>query len=189
MTDVVDLDAHRAGIVAGDVEAFGAWLAGAEPRIRGSLRSFAADVDTEAVLQEALLRIWQVAPRVKPDGRPNALLRFGVRVARNLAIDEVRRLGARPRASADFEALPEPSVEPLRIDPWLRRLIAACREELPTKPAAVLSARLEGEGLPDRDLARRLGMKLNTFLQNFTRARRALAACLARKGVDLQEIV
>ena len=28
-------------------------------------------------------------------------------------------------------------------------------------------------------------MRLNTFLQNFTRARRQLAECLERQGVDL----
>jgi RNA polymerase sigma-70 factor (ECF subfamily) len=31
----------------------------------------------------------------------------------------------------------------------------------------------------------RLGMKLNTFLQNFTRARKLLADCLRSRGVDL----
>ena len=41
-----------AAIVAGDPEAFGSWVAGAEPRIRRSLGSFAALVDTEAVVQE-----------------------------------------------------------------------------------------------------------------------------------------
>lgn len=49
--------------------------------IHQSLRSFAAKVDTEAVLQESLLRVWQVAPKVVPDGRENCLLRLGVRIA------------------------------------------------------------------------------------------------------------
>ena len=66
---------------AGDKDAFAAWLAGAERPVRISLRSFAVKVDTEAVLQEALLRVWQVAPRVRPDGRSNALLRFALRSA------------------------------------------------------------------------------------------------------------
>ena len=64
-----DLDAYLAGIALGDVDAFGAWVARAEPPLRESLRSFAAVVDTEAVLQEALLRLWQVAPRLVSDGR------------------------------------------------------------------------------------------------------------------------
>src|SRR5690606_14601871 len=74
---VIDLDVHLAAIVAGDTRAFGRWLAGAEAPVRDSLRSFARVVDVEAVLQEALLRVWQVAPRFEPDGRPNGLLRLG----------------------------------------------------------------------------------------------------------------
>jgi RNA polymerase sigma-70 factor (ECF subfamily) len=90
---MADLDHHLPAIAAGDDQAYARWLAGAEPELRAALRTFAATADTEAVLQEALLRVWQVAPRFTPDGRPNALLRFAVRAARNLALDEVRRNG------------------------------------------------------------------------------------------------
>ena len=65
----MDLDAELPSIIAGDADAFGRWLAGAERPVRESLRSFAAVIDAEAVLQEALLRVWQVAPRFQPDGR------------------------------------------------------------------------------------------------------------------------
>jgi hypothetical protein len=69
----------------------------------------------------------------------------------------------------------------------LRRIIAICREKLPRKPALALMARLSSAGgEPDLVLAEQLGMKLNTFLQNFTRARKLLAECLARNGVDLE---
>ena len=37
------------------------------------------------------------------------------------------------------------------------------------------------------ELATKLGMRLNTFLQNFTRARKMLADCLKRAGVVLDE--
>ncbi len=57
-----DLDIHLAAIKASDADAFGIWMSAAEPEIRSTLRSFATSVDTEAVLQEALLRVWQVAP-------------------------------------------------------------------------------------------------------------------------------
>src|SRR3989304_4469619 len=90
-----NLDLYLSAIVAGDTRAFGRWMAGAEPPMRESLRSFARVVDVEAVLQEALIRVWSVAPRFVPDGGPNGLLRLGVRIARNLAVSEVRR--ARPR--------------------------------------------------------------------------------------------
>ena len=96
---MIDLDAHLPSIASGDAPAFGRWLAGAEEPVRRSLRSFAAVVDAEAVLLETLLRVWQVAPRVERDGQPNALLRVALRIARNAAIDEVRRARVAPQSS------------------------------------------------------------------------------------------
>lgn len=181
----LDLDRHLPDIAAGDPDAFARWVARAEDRVRGSLMGVAAHVDVEAVLQETLLRMWQVAPRVQPDGRPNALLRLAIRSARNLAISELRKARVRPAVVASLEQLPEPSAVMSGPDPLLRRVIAACRERLPTQPAAALLARMQGGGRADRDLATTLGMKLNTFLQNVTRARKLLTACLTEHGVDV----
>jgi RNA polymerase sigma-70 factor (ECF subfamily) len=187
---VSDLDVHLPGIVAGEADAFARWLAGAERRLRASLASFAARVDTEAVLQETLLRVWQVAPRFVPDGRADGLLRLAVRIGRNLAVSEVRRDRLEP---ADLEALEraarewdEAPVAERTADPLLRRAIEECRRRLPRRPAQALTARLESGGAdPDEALAAQLRMRKNTFLQNVVRARRLLAECLARRGVDL----
>jgi len=185
-----DLDRHLPAIAAGDDQVFARWLAGAEPELRMALRSFAATADTEAVLQEALLRVWQVAPRFTPDGRPNALLRFAVRTARNLALDEVRRHGHRASLDAgdrECDALAARDL-PEGPDPLLRRLILRCREQLARKPRLALDARLSAGGEPDALLAERVGMRLNTFLQNVGRARKALAECLRRGGVAVEEV-
>jgi len=183
----MDLDAELPAIITGDAGAFGRWLAGAERPVRESLRSFAAVLDVEAVLQEALLRVWQVAPRFQPDGRANGLLRLGVRIARNLAIGEVRRLRAVPAEPERVEAaLAEAERPPAPPDPMLRDAIRACRERLPEKPRQAIDARLgSGGGAGDPELAAGLGMRLNTFLQNVTRARQLLAECLRRRGVIL----
>ncbi|MEM6992628.1 MAG: sigma-70 family RNA polymerase sigma factor [Myxococcota bacterium] len=183
-----DLDHELPGIAAGDPDAFARWVAGAEHRVRASLGSVADAVDVEALVQETLLRIWQVAPRITLDGRPNAVLRLAVRIARNLAVSELRRQRVRPDRVAALQR-DEPnqdSVAPTAPDPMLRELIAACRAALPGKPAAALAARLQGVARPDAALAAGLGMKLNTFLQNVTRARKLLAACLGKRGVDLE---
>src|SRR5262249_22247836 len=100
--DPMDLDVHLPAILLRDTRAFGAWMAGAEGPLRDSLRSFARVVDVEAVLQETLLRVWQVAPRFVNDGKPNGLLRLGIRMGRNLAVSELRRTRARP-ATDDLE--------------------------------------------------------------------------------------
>ncbi len=185
---MTDLDLHLPAIARGDALAFGRWLAGAEEPVRRSLASFAARVDTEAVLQEALLRVWQVAPRVEVD-RPNALLRLAVRVARNLAIDEVRRARLDPTDDQGLERAAheaEGSTEPVEPDPHLRARIEACRDKLPPAPRQALDARLEARGgAADRDLARKLRMQLNTFLKNVGRARALLLECLARAGVEV----
>lgn len=177
-----ELERHELAMIAsGDADAFATWMAGAEPALRAGLRRFAAQVDAEAVLQEALLRVWQVAPRFTPDGRPDGLLRLGHRIARNLAISEIRKHGGRTP-----EAAPEVGVTPRTPDPLLRGVIEGCREKLPDKPAQALEARLRSSGAePDAVLAEQLGMKKNTFLQNFTRARALLAECLEKHGVDL----
>ena len=180
----MDLDVHLAAIVSGDKQSFARWLSGAERPVRDSLRSFAKVIDVEAVLQEALLRVWQVAPRFEPDGRPNGLLRLGVRIARNLAVSEVRRTRATPVEPADLEV----AVDATPSDPILRQAIEACRDKLPAKPRQALDARLaSGGGLDDDALASSLGMKLNTFLQNFTRARQLLAECLRKNGIVLDQ--
>ena len=183
----IDLDTHLPNIAAGDPDAFARWVAGAELRLRASLTSVSTSVDVEAVVQETLLRVWQVAPRVEPDGKPNALLRLSIRIARNLAISDLRRRRVRPDMVTRLETeAPEEHAEPTVPDPMLRQAIAACREKLPGKPATALTARLDGPGTPDPTLATAVGMKLNTFLQNITRARKLLAECLKRRGIDLE---
>jgi RNA polymerase sigma-70 factor (ECF subfamily) len=183
-----DLDSYLPSIVAGDAAAFALWISAVERPLRASLRSFATRVDIEAVVQEALLRAWNVAPRVERDGAPNTLLRMTLRIARNLAIDEVRRARSvaigdddhdASLAFATFEAMP---------DPLLREAIHRCSERLPARPRRALLGRIASAGAEhDRAIAARLGMRLNTFLQNFTRARKLLARCLRRRGVDIGE--
>lgn len=188
---MADLDRFLPAIAAGDPDAFGRWVADAELRLRASLHGFARGVDVESVVQESLLRVWQVAPRVETDGRGDSLLRLAIRIARNLAISELRRNRQDPTADDELERLvdhenPGPPAEPV-FDPLLRDKIERCRGKLPKRPAQALAARLEARGgQPDQVLAEGLGMLLNTFLQNFTRARRFLLECLKRHGVDIE---
>lgn len=185
MTEAADTDFELGAIAAGDADAFARWLARAESPLRRSLRPFAVAVDTEAVLQEGLLRVWQVAPECAPDGRPHGLLRLGMRIVRNLAISAARRHRLAPVPAGDD--LPEPIVEPhVPHDDSVRQAISRCRDKLPPQPKKALAARLDDAGLrPDHELAAGLAMRTNTFLQNITRARTLLAECLRRAGVEL----
>jgi RNA polymerase sigma-70 factor (ECF subfamily) len=186
-----DLDEYLPAIVAGDLDAFGRWMAGAEPVLRKTLWPFAVHVDAEAVVQEALLRMWQVIPRFTPDGRSNGLLRLALRITRNLAIDEIRRTRVERVDVEMLERVLEDAAErsePAPPDPLLRRVIDECRGRLPPQPARALAARLDGDGThSDRQLANGLGMRLNTFLQNISRGRRLLLGCLEEHGVSVKE--
>ena len=86
-----DLDELLPAIAMGDAVAFGKLAAAIELDLRRSLRGFAAKVDVEAIVQEGLLRTWQVAPRFVPDGKPNGLARLCQRITRNAALDELRK--------------------------------------------------------------------------------------------------
>jgi DNA-directed RNA polymerase specialized sigma24 family protein len=183
----MDLDVFLPLIIERNTKAFGQWMARAEGPLRDSLHSFVTVVDVESVLQETLVRVWRVAPRFVPDGRPNGLFRLGRRIARNLAISEVRKRRARladeEEMARDVEGESVSFDEP---DPMLREVIARCHERLPEQPRRVLDVRLGAAGgQGDEILAEGLHMRLNTFLQNFGRARKLLADCLKKAGIVL----
>src|SRR5204863_6301532 len=105
------------------------------------------------------------------------------------AISEVRRTRALPVEADDLEAaLAEAETRTEAPDPMLRRAIVECRDKLPPKPRQALDTRLASAGgHDDTDLAESIGMRLNTFLQNFTRARALLADCLKKRGIVLDQ--
>lgn len=191
---IADLDDHLPAIRQGDAAAFARWMASAEPTLRLSLRSFATTIDVESILQEALLRTWSYAPRVVSDGKPNALFRVALRIGRNLAVSERRRrrpmtgIGAGAGNDETLLALVD-ETPPQFVDPLLLARVRECHARLPDKPRQALAARLESQGADaDEDLAARLEMRLNTFLQNFTRARKMLIECLRAMGIDPTEL-
>ena len=176
---------------SGNPEAFAEWMGMAEIPLRRSLRRFARAVDVEVVVQETLLRMWLLAndPQWVLEG-DNASLKFTFRVARNVALEEIRRFRQDRFVNMNtLDSLPEGCVEPELPDPALGRAINDCIERLPKQPRRALSARVRDGWLPDREIAGRLRMKVNTFLQNIVRARKLLADCLERRGVRLVEIL
>jgi len=174
----------------GDRDEFALWMAMVEIPLRRNLSRSAREVDVEVVVQETFLRMWLIAQdrqRILEGDR--ASLKYAFRVARNVALEEMRRNRRDRFVDLDLlEALPEGRVEPDPPDPALRRAIRECMDRLPAKPRSAISARVRDGMLPDRDLASGLRMKVNTFLQNIVRARRLLRDCLRRRGVPLEEI-
>jgi DNA-directed RNA polymerase specialized sigma24 family protein len=187
---VTELDALWRQVCFRDERAFGDWMGRVERPIRLALFPWARIVDAECIVQETLMRMWVRANDAEspPLEGENASLRFAIGVAKNLARNESRK-----RAREDVREpgdVPELAVEPDPApDPALRRAIRECMEKLASRPAEALRARLErGHVQADREIAAALRMGLNAFLQNITRARRQMAACLEGRGVPPAEI-
>ncbi len=175
----------------GGPEAFAEWMRMLEIPLRRSLRRFARAVDVEVVVQETFMRMWLVAtdPGRTLEGT-DASLKFAFRVARNVALEEIRRNRADRFVDLEkLEDLPEGTYDPPPGDPALAGAIAECFERLPAKPRRALLARLNGDSLADSALAAHMRMRLNTFLQNIVRARRSMEKCLEGKGVRLEEVM
>ena len=183
------IDTLFARMRRGDERAFAEWMGSVELPIRFSLRRYARAVDAESIVQETLMRMWILArDGARELAGENASLRFALGMARNLARAEARRLGR--EVHLPVREGPEIAVEPdVPPDPALRRAILDCLAELAGRRHRALMARIAAAGLiPDRDLARRVGMTLNTFLQNIVRARRQMLGCLEGRGIPLREV-
>jgi RNA polymerase sigma factor (sigma-70 family) len=171
-------------------DAFARWVGLVEIPLRVSLRRFAQQVDVEAIVQEGLLRMWRLAPRVELEGE-DASLRYALRLVRNLALREAERSARFDRLELEgVDTAAESSLRPEPVpDPALRTILLDCLKRLPTRPRLALAARLEsGGGIPDVTLAESLRMSSNTFLQNIVRARRHLAKCLDANGALPREL-
>lgn len=182
---IPDLDELAPAIGARDVGAFAKWVSVAEPCLRHALAGTARCVDAEAVVQETLLRVWQIAPHFKSDGRPNGLLRLSCRIARNVAITEFRRQHPARELPADLE-VPEWRGGRSVDAEGLGGAIRECFERLPAAPRQAMEARLRSHSDKDEAIARSMGMKINTFFQNIRRARLAIVNCLKERGFELE---
>jgi RNA polymerase sigma-70 factor (ECF subfamily) len=201
-------------IVARDQHAFNEWHKRYEIRLRRSLRSFADVVDPEAALQEALLRMWQTAPVVKPDGHraiepdgPDFLYRWTVTVAHRNALNRLKRsaredLVGRVELVADVRPRDDNAVggrtrkrigeqdtyKERTADPMLRERIGRCANQLTGKLRNALRARIRDEGQRnDSELAAELGTTHDAFRKQIGRFRDAVEQCLLRHGIKFRE--
>lgn len=186
---MTDIDRLWFEACAGDKRAFGDWMGRVERPVLHSLWPFARAVDAESVVQETMMRMWvrsqDYAQRLEGE---NASLRFAIGLARNLARNMARKL--KREQLLPPEELPQAAEAALSdppSDPFLGRLIERCIKALKARGRNALLARLRRGHVGDRELAAMLHMTLNTFLQNISRARRQLDACLERSGVHEHE--
>ena len=154
----------------GDLDAFEELVRSCQaPIYRFALRMVRDPPTAEDVTQEAFLRAFRMLPRFRGEAKFTTWL---YRIARNAAVDAMRR-GAHQRRLAE-RAEPQPSAD----DPALRLTIAAAVDALSPhlREAFVV---IEVVGLSYREAAVVLGVPTGTLKSRMHAARKALIQALA----------
>jgi RNA polymerase sigma-70 factor (ECF subfamily) len=189
--ETVSDDELIAALVAGEVAALAALYARHAQLVFSMLMRIVGDRSAaEDLLQEAFLRAWQHAHTF--DENRGTVRGWLVRIAHNLALNELRRQRRRPhthrRASSDEAddevagsgAGPDPAV-----DAWCSIRddgLAQALSQLPPAQRAVLS--LYAAGFSQSEIATNLGQPLGTVKSRMRRALFHLREALAVVGID-----
>ncbi len=141
--------------------------------------------EAEDVAQEAMLRLWRIAPAWRPGEA--AVSTWLYRVAANLCTDRLRRRGR--RATADLDSAPEvadaaPSAVARLIGADRMAALQAALDALPERQRqAVVLRHIEGLSNPEIAVVLEVGVEAVESLT--ARGKRALAAMLAGRREDL----
>ncbi|MGY6536433.1 MAG: sigma-70 family RNA polymerase sigma factor [Pararhodobacter sp.] len=168
---------------AGETQAARLLIDRLAPRaLRVARRLLQDPAEAEDVAQEAMLRLWQIAPRWQT-GRaaPSTWLH---RVAVNLATDRLRRRRATGLDDIDEPATPEPEQVDAMIAADRARALDMALASLPARQrAAVVLRHLEGYTNPQ--IAEVLGVGVEAVESLTARGKRQLAAYLAPRRDEL----
>ena len=176
-------DALLGRYAAGDPSAARLLVDRLAPRILRLARRLLQDqAEAEDVTQEAMLRLWQIAPRWQAGGaQPSTWLH---RVAVNLATDRLRR-----RRGVDFDAIDEPddpapaAVEAM-IDDERRRALDEALAELPERQRVAVVLR-HLEGLTNPEIGAAMGIGVEAVESMTARGKRRLAQLLSGRRGEL----
>lgn len=170
----------------GDREASRSLTARLAPRVLGYASRLLADrAEAEDVTQEAMLRLWRVAPQWRQgEARVSTWL---YRVVTNLCTD--RRRSRHRRAADGLDEAPEvadsaPGAEAGLIEAARMAALTAALQALPDRQRqAVVLRHIEGLSNPEIALVMEIGVEAVESLT--ARGKRALAAALAGRKADL----
>ncbi len=171
-----DDDVLIARFAAGDQDAARVLAARHVPRVLALAARMLGDrAEAEDVAQEAMLRLWRIAPDWRPGAAaPGTWLH---RVAANLCIDRLRR----HRRMSPEEPPDAPDDAPSAVDRLAARdraaALRAAIDELPDRQRAALVMRHFGD-MANPEIAARLDVSVEAVESLLARARRALAARL-----------
>lgn len=151
---------------------------------RVALRVTGGTADAADATQDALVKVWKGIGGVEPERRRA----WAARVARNAALDLIRRRSVRPQPGAfepvaDPEAaapLPDSAAEAADLRTCLTRALDTLSE--PYRSILVLR---EIEGLAYAEIADALDLPLNTLKVYLMRARRRVREAIATSSPEL----
>jgi RNA polymerase sigma-70 factor, ECF subfamily len=163
----------------GDRDAFAQLFRAHQLRVYNLVRYAAADAtEAEDITQAAFVRAWEELPRLRD---PQAFTAWLNRIARNVATDRARALGARGREETSSAeptgpnpAEPEGSLVRQEHSEVVHKAIASLSEP---HQEVVLMHHLQD--LPVQEVAERLDVPVGTVLSRLARARAALRRKLA----------
>ncbi|GAB4264278.1 MAG: RNA polymerase sigma factor [Pararhodobacter sp.] len=184
MTDDAQSDEALLGRYArGDAQAARLLVERLSPRVfRLARRLLQDEAEAEDVTQEAMLRLWRIAPKWQAGvAQPSTWLH---RVAVNLATDRLRR-----RKGVALDAVEEPddpapgAVETLIATDRMRALDEALAQLPDRQRVAVVLRHLEG--LSNPDIAASMGIGVEAVESLTARGKRRLAQLLSGRREDL----
>lgn len=149
------------------------------------LRILRSPDDAADVTQEALVKVWRRGDAVAADRRRA----WCARVARNAALDHLRRRACRPCVPVDPDRHPEPvSMHPLPDGDAegadVRRLLVGALDGLDEPYRSIVVLR-EVEGLAYQEIADALDLPLNTMKVYLHRAKKRLREALLQADPQL----
>lgn len=167
----------------GDRAVAGILVSRLAPRVLALARRLLQDqAEAEDVTQEAMVRLWQIAPRWQPGGAQPATWLH--RVAVNLATDRLRR-----RRGVGLDQIDEPEDGALPVDEALLQAdrmaaLDAALAALPDRQRAAVVLR-HIEGLTNPEIAAQLDVGVEAVESLTARGKRRLAQLLAGRRADL----
>ena len=171
--------ATMAAIAAGDRAAFSRLMGQLSPSLLRFARTMLASnsADAEEVVQEALIRLWQQAPRWRPEGRISTWLH---QVVYRLAIDQLRR--QRPTLDLDGVGMDLADAAPLPGTRMaLREDVRAVQQAVSALPVRQRTAIVlcHYQGLSQSEGAAVMGIGEDAYESLLARGRRSLRTALA----------
>ena len=158
-----DLEEQLLRIAAGDTEALAAFYNATRSAVYGLALSYLKNGhDTEDVVQDTYLRVWDSAPLYRPQGTPKAWL---LKIARNLALMQIRQ---RDKTRELPEDLPL-TVDGPAVTVEDRQVLEAAFQVLGDQERQIVMLHVTA-GLKHRELAQLLELPLSTVLSKYRRA-------------------